>query len=135
MNTRLLPLWRTAFLCCLGLGLAACDSAEDAGPPTVVEGTVTYQGQPLPDMGVGIRGTLGSVVRPLLDEDITDSNGRFRLEEFLETGGVLELTGWDPSRPPPTASPCYYYFPNTAERFFERGRHYEVEVAFELGGC
>ena len=135
MNTRLLLLWRTAFLCCLGFGLAACDSADDDGPPTVIEGTVTFQGQPLPDMGMGIRGTNGTVTRPLIDVDTTDASGRFRLESFSEAGGVVELAGWDPSQLPPTSSPCYYFFPNTAERFFERGQHHEIEVAFELGGC
>lgn len=122
---------RPAILCLALAALGACDGAED-GPPTVIEGTALYQGQPLANVMMGIRGTNGSVVRPLLDEDSTDSNGRFRLEEFLETGGILELTGWDPRLTTGEPVRFYYYFPNTAERYYARGRHHRITVEFEL---
>ena len=116
----------------LVLGLAACDSAEDAGPPTVIEGTVTYQGQPLPDMGMGISGTNGTVTRPLIDVDTTDASGRFRLESFSEAGGAVTLEGWDIRLTTGEYTRYLCYFPNTAERYYERGQHHTVTVEFEL---
>ena len=124
----------SALLLFLGATLFACDTAED-GPPTVIEGTVVYQGQRLPDIWMGIRGTNGTVTRPVIDFDTTDASGYFRLESFSEAGGVVQLEGWDLSRSAPAPPPCYYYYPNTAERYYERGQHHQVTVEFELGGC